>query len=75
MRVLQNKIERLQNENKENIIINKDRKFGLSLNEMLEGRNIYSASISPSGKYILIKYFDLNEKGKRNYGNAKRKSS
>lgn len=59
---------RFEFENKENIIINKDRKFGLSLNEMLEGRNIYSASISPSGKYILIKYFDLNEKGKRNYG-------
>lgn len=41
---------------------------GLTLKEMLGGRNINSTSISPSGKYILIKYFDMDNEGKREYG-------
>jgi dipeptidyl aminopeptidase/acylaminoacyl peptidase len=41
---------------------------GLTLKEMLTGRNIYSTSISPSGEYILVKYYDMDTKGKRTYG-------
>lgn len=43
-------------------------KYGLTLNEMLGGRNIYSTSISPSGKNVLVKYYDVDNKGKRTYG-------
>lgn len=53
------------------ITINKDSKetkYGLTLKEMLGGRNIYNTSISPSGKYIMVKYYDSDNKGKKQYG-------
>ena len=43
-------------------------KYGLTLNEMLGGRNIYNTSVSPSGKHVLVKYYDVDNKGKRVYG-------
>lgn len=46
----------------------KDSNYGLTLKEMLGGRNIYNTSISPSGKYVMVKYYDADSKGKRQYG-------
>ena len=43
-------------------------KYGLTLKEMLGGRNIYSTTISPNGDYSLVKYFDCDDKGKKTYG-------
>ena len=41
---------------------------GLTLDKMLEGRNIYSTEISGSGKYVIEKYYDLSSEGKSDYG-------
>lgn len=46
----------------------KDSKYGLTLKEMLGGRNIYATTISPSGNYVMVKYYDTDDKGKRQYG-------
>ncbi len=58
---------RLEKE-KGNLNIESKAKSGLTLKQMLTGRNIYSSSISPSGNYVLVKYYDVNDKGKRSYG-------
>lgn len=51
----------IQNNAKENT------KSGLTLRKMLTGRNIYSSSISPKGNFVLVKYYDVDDKGKRTY--------
>lgn len=58
---------RLEKE-KSNLNIDSNTKSGLTLKQMLTGRNIYSSAISPSGNYVLVKYYDVNDSGKRNYG-------
>ena len=40
-------------------------KYGLTLKQMLDGRNIYSTTISPDGDYSLVKYFDCDDNGKK----------
>ncbi|MBP1645641.1 MAG: family peptidase [Bacteroidetes bacterium] len=58
---------RLEKE-KGNLNIENNAKSGLTLKQMLTGKNIYSSTISPSGNYVLVKYYDVDEKGKRSYG-------
>lgn len=41
--------------------------YGLTLESMLEGKSIYSTSISPSGAYALVKYYEMDSKGSRSY--------
>lgn len=43
-------------------------KYGLTLKEMLGGRNVYNTSISPSGELVLVKFFDSDDDGKKNFG-------
>ncbi|MDD2530748.1 MAG: prolyl oligopeptidase family serine peptidase [Bacteroidales bacterium] len=62
---------RLEQEKGDLLISNNDSKenrTGLTLKTMLTGRNIYSSSISPNGNYVLVKYMDVDDKGKRTYG-------
>jgi dipeptidyl aminopeptidase/acylaminoacyl peptidase len=50
------------------LVGNNNLKYGLTLEEMLTGTNIYTSLISPSGKYSLIKYYNTNKEGKNSYG-------
>ncbi|MFA7131759.1 MAG: prolyl oligopeptidase family serine peptidase [Bacteroidales bacterium] len=45
-----------------------DFKYGLTLESMLGGRNIYNTSISPRGELVLVKFFDTDNMGKKHFG-------